>query len=48
MQVDVLGGAEVPPTARLGCWTDLTFRRDAFVRLIRAFYTILELAVPFR
>jgi hypothetical protein len=48
MQVDVLGGAEVPPTARLGRWTDLTFCGDALVRFIRAFYTILELAVPFR
>jgi hypothetical protein len=48
MQVDAAGGAEAPPTAQLGCSTDLTFRSDAFVRFLRAFYTILELAVPFR
>jgi hypothetical protein len=48
MQMDALGGAEAPPAAPLGCSTDLIFRRDAFVRLIQAFYTILELAVPFR
>jgi hypothetical protein len=48
MKVDALWGADAPPTARLGCPTDLTFRGDAFVRLVRAFYTILELTVPFR
>jgi len=30
---------------RSGCSTDLTFRDDAFMRLVRAFYMILELAV---
>jgi hypothetical protein len=48
MKVDALWGADAPPTARLGRSTDLTFRGDAFVRLVRAFYTILELTVPFR
>jgi hypothetical protein len=44
----MLPGAEAPPTAQLGCSTDLTFRGDALVRLVRALYTILELAVAFR